>query len=227
VAHAVYRLVSVPLSIVTTVAEAPGEDADLVSRLCAGEEAAFTQLVDSWAGSMLRLARSIVTTEASAAEVVQETWVAVVASVDGFEGRSSLRTWIYRILVNTAKRRAAQEQRSVPWASLQLGAEPTVDPDAFQGADEPYPGHWRSFPAPWPEQAVLGREVLDVIREAVERLPAQQRAVITLRDIEGCSGPETCELLDLSEGNQRVLLHRARAAVRREVADYMEQDGPR
>ena len=209
------------------VAEAPDEDAELVARLCAGEEAAFALLLDSWSGSMLRLARSIVTTEASAAEVVQETWLAVVTSVHRFEGRSSLRTWVYRILVNTAKRRASQEQRAVPWASLRLTDEPTVDPDAFQGADEPYPGHWRSFPAPWPEQAVLGQEALQVIRDAVERLPAQQRAVITLRDIEGCSGPETCELLDLSEANQRVLLHRARAAVRREVADYLGKDGAR
>src|SRR5688572_23834811 len=115
---------------------------------------------------MLRLARSIVTTEASAAEVVQETWLAVVAAVDGFEGRSSLRTWVYRILVNTAKRRASQERRSVPWASLQLGEEPTVEPEQFQGADDAYPGHWRSFPEPWPEQVVLSKEVLAVIREA-------------------------------------------------------------
>jgi len=207
------------------VAEVPGEDAGLVARLRAGEEEAFALLVDSWSASMLRLARSIVSTEATAAEVVQETWLAVVASVDGFEGRSSLRTWVYRILVNAAKRRAAQEQRAVPWASLRLTDEPTVDPDVFQGADEPYPGHWRSFPEPWPEQVTLSREVLRVIRAAVERLPAQQRAVITLRDIEGCTGPETCELLDLSEGNQRVLLHRARAAVRREIADYLGKDG--
>ena len=207
------------------MAEVPGEDAGLVARLRAGEEEAFALLVDSWSASMLRLARSIVSTEATAAEVVQETWLAVVASVDGFEGRSSLRTWVYRILVNAAKRRAAQEQRAVPWASLRLTDEPTVDPDVVQGADEPYPGHWRSFPEPWPEQATLSREVLRVIRAAVERLPAQQRAVITLRDIEGCTGPETCELLDLSEGNQRVLLHRARAAVRREIADYLGKDG--
>jgi RNA polymerase sigma-70 factor (ECF subfamily) len=212
---------------VSSVAEAPGEDAGLVARLCAGEEAAFVLLVDSWSAGMLRLARSIVSTEASAAEVVQETWLAVVASVGGFEGRSSLRTWVYRILVNTAKRRAIQEQRAVPWASLSLPDQPTVDPDAFQGVDEPYPGHWRSFPEPWPEQATLSREVLEVIRAAVELLPAQQRAVITLRDIEGCTGPETCELLDLSEGNQRVLLHRARAAVRREVAAYLGKDGER
>ncbi len=215
---------SVPVSIVGPVVEAPIEDADLVARLCAGEEAAFALLVDSWGASMLRLARTIVSTEASATEVVQETWLAVVTSVDRFEGRSSLRTWVYRILVNSAKRRAIQEQRAVPWASLRLADEPTVDPDAFQGADEPYPGHWRSFPEPWPEQAMLRSETLQVIRAAVERLPAQQSAVITLRDIEGHTAAETCELLDLSEGNQRVLLHRARAAVRRHVADYLGKD---
>ncbi len=150
--HPARSALSVHVVKVASVAEGPGEDADLVARLCAGEESAFALLLDSWSGGMLRLARSIVTTEASAAEVVQETWLAVVKSVPGFEGRSSLRTWVYRILVNTAKRRASQEQRAVPWASLQLGDEPTVDPDAFQGADEPYPGHWRSFPEPWPSR---------------------------------------------------------------------------
>ena len=187
------------------MAEGPGEDADLAARLFAGEEAAFALLLDSWSGGMLRLARSIVTTEASAAEVVQETWLAVVKSVPGFEGRSCVRALGLpdpgQTPRSVAPARSSGRRRG---ASLQLGDEPTVDPDAFQGADEPYPGHWRSFPEPWPEQAVVGKETLEVIRAAVERLPAQQRAVITLRDIEGLTGPETSELLDLSEGNQRV-----------------------
>ena len=202
-----------------TVVDEP--DADLVDRLRSGDDEAFATILDAWSASMLRLARSIVSTEASAAEVVQETWVSVIRAIDGFEGRSSLRTWVYRILVNAAKRRAIQEQRAVPWSNLELSDEPTVDPDAFQAAGEPWPGHWRTFPEQWPEQALLAAEFRDVVAEAVRRLPPQQRAVLTLRDIEGCTGPETCALLELSEGNQRVLLHRARARLRKDLDEHV------
>jgi RNA polymerase sigma-70 factor, ECF subfamily len=195
--------------------------------LAASVDETFLTMVEPLRGELTAHCYRMLGSVHDAEDLVQETYLRAWRSYDGFEGRSSLRTWVYRILVNTAKRRAIQEQRAVPWASLSLADEPTVDPDAFQGADEPYPGHWRSFPEPWPEQATLSKEVLEVIRAAVDRLPAQQRAVITLRDIEGCSAAETCELLDLSEGNQRVLLHRARAGVRREVADYLGKDGPR
>ncbi|HET9421426.1 MAG TPA: sigma-70 family RNA polymerase sigma factor [Nocardioides sp.] len=205
----------------TTPTVVEGPDAELVTRLRNGDETAFATVLDGWSAGMLRLARTIVSTDASAAEVVQEAWVSVVRAIDGFEGRSSLRTWVYRILVNAAKRRAVQEQRAVPWSSLELGDEPTVDPDAFQAAGEPWPGHWRTFPEQWPEEALLASEVRDVVAAAVRRLPPQQRAVLTLRDIEGCTGPETCALLDLSESNQRVLLHRARARLRKELDEHV------
>lgn len=199
-------------------------DARVVARLVERDEATFADLVDRWSGSMLRVASSIVTTRASAAEVVQDTWLAVVRSISDFEGRASLRTWVYRILVNTAKRRAAQEARAVPWSSLDPDDGRSVSYDRFQGPDDPYPGHWRTFPEPWPEDALLRTEVTELIRRCVESLPPQQRAVITLRDIDGWDAAETCELLGLSEGNQRVLLHRARTAVRSEVADYLAHD---
>ena len=124
-------------------------DDELVTRLRAGDEAAFASLVDAWSSGMVRLARSFVSTEESAAEVVQDAWLAVVAGLTGYEGRSSLRTWVYRILVNIAKRRWRQENRGIPWSSLSIGEDdgPTVDPGRFRGAGEPYAGHWREFPA--------------------------------------------------------------------------------
>ena len=197
-------------------------DQDLVARLCAGDEHAFALVLDAWSDGMTRVARTFVSTDASAAEVVQEAWLSVVRAIASFEGRSSLRTWVYRILVNAAKRRAAQEGRSLPFSSLSPDADaPTVDPESFQGRDEPFPGHWRTFPAPWPDEALLTKEVHEVVRQLVDGLPPQQRAVIALRDIEGCSAEETCELLGLTPGNQRVLLHRARAGVRRDLAAYL------
>ena len=202
-------------------------DHDLVALLCAGDEQAFALVLDAWSDGMTRVARTFVSTDASAAEVVQEAWLSVVRAIASFEGRSSLRTWVYRIVVNAAKRRAVQEGRSLPFSSLSpdAGADadaPTVDPESFQGPDEPFPGHWRTFPAPWPDEALLTKEVREVVRRLVDGLPPQQRAVIALRDIEGCSAEETCELLGLTPGNQRVLLHRARAGVRRDLAAYLE-----
>ena len=209
-----------------TPADVREPDSELVTRLRSGDETAFATVLEAWSAGMLRLARTIVSTEASAAEVVQETWVSVIRAIDGFEGRSSLRTWVYRILVNAAKHRAVQERRAVPWSSLELGHEPTVDPDAFQAAGEPWPGHWRTFPEQWPEEALLASEIRDVVVVAVRRLPPQQRAVLTLRDIEGFTGPETAAMLDLSEGNQRVLLHRARARLRVELDEHVHGRGP-
>ncbi len=200
----------------------PADD-DLAALLRAGDEDAFVLVLDAWSAGMTRVARTFVSTDASAVEVVQEAWLSVVRAIASFEGRSSLRTWVYRIVVNAAKRRAAQEGRSVPFSSLAPDADgPTVDPGWFQGPDEPYPRHWRTFPAAWPDEALLTKEVREVVRRLIEALPAQQRAVITLRDVEGCGAEETCELLGLTPGNQRVLLHRARAGVRRDLAAYLE-----
>jgi len=202
----------------------------LVARLGAGDEAAFTLVLDAWSGGMVRLARGFVSTPDSAAEVVQDTWLAVVEGIGRFEGRSSLRTWVYRILVNTAKRRRDRERRSVPWSSVVDTDEagPTVDPARFQGPGEPYPGHWREFPEPWPapEDAALAGETRRLLVAALERLPERQRRVITLRDVEGCSAEEVCAILEISAANQRVLLHRARAIVRARVEEHYRRTGP-
>jgi RNA polymerase sigma-70 factor (ECF subfamily) len=206
-------------------------DAELVGRLRDGDEAAFTLVLDQWSPGMLRLARSFVSTPDSAAEVVQDTWLAVLQALDRFEGRASLRTWVYRILVNTAKRRAAREHRFVPMSSLGPGsadAGPTVDPDRFQGPDEPYPGHWRVLPTPWPElvpspeQRTLDAELRARLEDALDGLPERQRAVITLRDVQGRPAEEVCTILEISPANQRVLLHRARAHVRARLEVYLD-----
>jgi RNA polymerase sigma-70 factor (ECF subfamily) len=202
------------------------EDA-IVAGVRSGDEAVFAQLLNDWSRSMLLLARTFVSTEASAEEVVQDTWLAVLRGIDGFEGRSSLRTWVYRILVNTAKKRGVRESRTVPWSSL-AGVEndhgPTVDPALFRGADDQYAGGWRSFPREWrsAEGSVLDAEVRATVQEAIDLLPHRQRVVITLRDVIGHSSEEVCQMLELSGANQRVLLHRARAAVRTRLASYLE-----
>jgi RNA polymerase sigma-70 factor, ECF subfamily len=206
------------------MSELPPDDV-LVAGLCAGDEVLFGAVVDAWSGGMLRLARAFVSTSDSAAEVVQDAWLAVIEGIDRFAGRSSLRTWVYRILVNTAKRRRDRERRTVPWSSLESedrDAGATVDPARFQGPGEPYPGHWREFPAPWPppEQHVLSVEIRGVLTAAVDRLPERQRVVIMLRDVAGYSAEEVCSILEVSAANQRVLLHRARAFVRAELERY-------
>ena len=210
-------------------AAVPREDqeAGLVAALAARDEAAFAGLVDRWSPAMLRVARSHVATDASAEDVVQDTWLAVLRGIDGFEGRSSLRTWVFRILANIAKTRGVRERRTLPMSSLaerstELNDQPTVDPDRFRPAGADYPGHWRSFPPAWPtaEYDALGRDVRAVVAGALAELPPQQRTVVTLRDVHGFDASEVCELLDLSAGNQRVLLHRGRALVRTRLEDY-------
>ncbi|MEU5266225.1 sigma-70 family RNA polymerase sigma factor [Amycolatopsis sp. NPDC021455] len=205
-------------------------DTELVAALRGGDDATFAAVLDAWSAPMLRLARSFVSTHASAEEVVQDTWLAVVKSLDAFEGRSALKTWVYRILVNTAKKRGAAEHRSIPWASLAPDGEdhgPTVDPARFRGPGDRYPGGWREFPAAWPspEGTALALEVRQVIAGALDELPARQRAVISLRDVADHSADEVCELLEITAANQRVLLHRARAAVRERLAAYLGAEG--
>jgi RNA polymerase sigma-70 factor (ECF subfamily) len=196
-------------------------DRDLVASLRAGDERAFAALVDDWSGWMLRLAREHVPTDAAAEDVVQETWLAVIKGLDGFRGEAALRTWVYRILVNQAKRRGIGERRTVPFASLATEDDgPTVDPSRFQGPDGEYPHHWREFPAEWPEQVTLTREVHEVVARALDELPTRQRVVVALRDLDGHTADEVCALLDISAGNQRVLLHRGRAVVRAHLERY-------
>jgi len=137
----------------------PSDDV-LVAGLRSGDEATFASVLDTWSASMLRLARGFVSTDASAEEVVQDTWLAVIFGVQGFQGASSLRTWVYRILVNTAKKRGVKEKRTIPWTSVEPDGGPTVDPSRFRGADDEYPGHWREFPEPW----VLDGELRSVVR---------------------------------------------------------------
>jgi RNA polymerase sigma-70 factor (ECF subfamily) len=193
-------------------------ETELLERLRSGDEEAFEALVERHHGTMVAVARTYVSTRAVAEEVVQEAWIGVLNGLEGFEGRSSLQTWIMRIVANTAMRRGGAEARSVPFSSLAPeGEEAPVDADRFRGPGDGFPGHWRSYPADWsslPEQRLLGRETLDVVTRAIEALPPAQRTVITLRDIQGCSSQEVCEALDIAGPHQRVLLHRARSRVR-------------
>jgi RNA polymerase sigma-70 factor (ECF subfamily) len=200
------------------------EETRLVERLRAGDEAAFGELVDRHHSALLRVAQTYVSSRAVAEEVVQETWLAVIRGIGRFEGRSSLKTWLFRILSNRAKTRGAREARTIAMSAL-AGDEHAVDADRFLGADHPEaPGWWSSHPTAWPEERLLAGEVRDVIEEAVEELPDAQRAVIALRDIEGWSSDEACDLLGITAGNQRVLLHRARSRVRSALETYLDEE---
>ena len=204
---------------------------ELLDALRAGDEAAFGRLVDELSPGMLRMARLYVSTDAAAEEVVQETWLGALKGLDGFAGRSSLKTWLYRILINVAKTRGVRDQRSVPFSSAfdprSNPGEPVMEPDRFLPEDhERWPGHWAVGPTRWPDEAAETAESLDLIRTTVAELPAAQREVITLRDIVGCSAEETCSALGLSEANQRVLLHRARARVRKALEREFDATEP-
>jgi RNA polymerase sigma-70 factor (ECF subfamily) len=204
----------------------PSDDV-IVARLRAGDEAMFALVLDAWSSGLLRAARAYVSTREAAEDVVQDTWLAVIRGVDRFEARSSLRTWVYRIMINTAKSRGAKDKRTMPMTDLTPeDSGPTVDPARFRGPDDPYPGHWKDFPPQWPsvEAEVESRQLHARIEEAVARLPDRQRVVITLRDIEGYSAEEVCAALEVSAANQRVLLHRARAAVRADLESYFTAD---
>ena len=208
------------------------EDAGLVAALRRGDEAAFMWVVERYHPTLLRLALTYVSDRAVAEEVVQDTWLGVLHGLDGFAGRSSLKTWIVRILINTAKTRAQREARSVPFSSLPDpeadSGEPAVDPERFRPPDAAeWPGHWISFPRNWdeiPEDRLLSREALAQIEQAIQALPANQRAVIRLRDVEGWTSEEACNILGISETNQRVLLHRARSRVRRALERYFDEE---
>jgi RNA polymerase sigma-70 factor, ECF subfamily len=206
------------------------DDARLVAALRAGDEDAFRTVVREWHASLLRVAQIFTPSHAVAEEVVQETWVRVLGALDRFEGRSSLRTWVFRILVNTAKTRAQREGRTIPFSTLQDTArvpEAAVEPERFLPEDHPlHPGGWATPPRDLPEERLLAAETRERIAAAIEELPPNQRAVISLRDVEGWSSDEVRNALDLSEVNQRVLLHRARARVRRALEEYLAPDDP-
>jgi RNA polymerase sigma-70 factor, ECF subfamily len=214
---------------------APGEsahdDQPTIAALRAGNEAVFLAFVRKLHPAMIRLATSFVQSAAIAEEVVQEAWLGVLKGLDGFEGRSSLRSWIFGILVNCARSRGVREARSVPFSSLAPDddeGEPAVDPSRFLPPDHPrWPGHWSAPPQPWAEQKLLDKEAVAAVRRAIETLPGRQREVITLRDVEDWASDEVCEALQISEANQRVLLHRARSKVRAALEQYFGSGGGR
>jgi RNA polymerase sigma-70 factor, ECF subfamily len=207
-------------------AAAAGE-AELLARLRAGDEQAFEALVEAYHGTMMAVARNYVRTRDVAEEVVQETWVGVLRGLDRFEGRSSLKTWVMRILVNTALTRGGREARSLPFSSLAPAdqEEPSVEPERFRPPGAAFAGHWNAYPGNWgslPDEGLLGRETLEVARLAIADLPDAQRTVIAMRDLAGCSADEVCDALDVSPGNQRVLLHRARSRVRAALERHLD-----
>jgi RNA polymerase sigma-70 factor (ECF subfamily) len=210
----------------TNVLASPA-DLAIVERLRAGDELTFMMLVEQHQPAMLRIARMYVSSRAVAEEVVQEAWLGILKGLDGFEGRSSLRTWMYRIVANVAKTRGQREGRSVPFSSLAGDDdEPAVDPEWFQTAADRFPGGWRAFPDDWrgiPEDRLLGHETLTLIGRAIDALPPMQAEVLRLRDVLGWTSEEVRNALDLSETNQRVLLHRARGRVRRELDAYLSE----
>ena len=205
------------------------EDARIVAALKAGDEAAFMQLVAQYGPSMLRVALLYVKTRAVAEEVVQDAWLGVLKGIGRFESRSSLKTWVFRILTNTAKTRSEREGRSLPFSSLSPddleAGEPSVDPDRFLGDDERWASHWSSSPRRFdalPEGRLLSQESMTVVQSAVDALPEVQRIVLTMRDMVGFDSEEICAALGISEVNQRVLLHRARTRVRKALEAYVE-----
>src|SRR6266498_3056035 len=219
---------SVPMTAIVQTA-ASADDQRLVESLRAGDESAFEMLIDRYHNPLLRLAMFYVPSRAIAEDVVQETWLGVLQGLARFEGRSSLKTWIFRILTNRARTRGQREGPSAVFSDLAVAeagsSELSVDADAFWPDDHPaWANLWVSYPRNWnelPEDRLLSRETLDRVQAAIAALPPSQREVIRLRDVEGWSSAEVCNVLEITETNQRVLLHRARAKVRRDVEQYL------
>lgn len=194
---------------------AQSTDAVLLAALRAGDERVFAQFVDDLGPRMLKLAHAYVAGTAIAEEAVQEAWIVVFRDLDRFQGRSALSTWIFGIVVNVARARGAREARSRPFSSLGADEQPAIEPERFLPPDhDRWPGHWAIAPIPWPEQALEDAQAEQVIRDTVAALPDAQRAVITLRDMVGCTPAETCDALGITDNHHRVLLHRARSKVR-------------
>jgi len=206
------------------------DDAVLVKAIAARDPDAFSYLLDRYHASLVRLARQYVPSRAVADEVVQETWLAVIQGIDRFEHRSSLRTWLFRILVNIARSHGVKESRSIPFATTELlDQEPAVDPHRFRRFALRDRGTWKQPPRQWsdPEQRALDAETLTTIDLAVEQLPPAQREVLTMRDLLGWSAVEVCDALEVSDANQRVLLHRARSKVRTALERHYDEGGER
>lgn len=206
----------------------PADDLEALDALRKGDEQAFSSLVERYNSPVLRFVSLYVRDRAVAQEVVQEAWLGFLQSLDRFEGRSSLKTWLFRIAFNCAQKRVAGEGRSIPFSALAQAedpaGEPSVDPDRLLDANHRWANHWQSPPASWegiPEGRLLSNEVLDLVRASIAALPPQQRDVIALRDVDGWTAAEVCNVLGLTETNQRVLLHRARSRVRRDLEEYL------
>jgi RNA polymerase sigma-70 factor, ECF subfamily len=206
------------------------DDQLLLLALRRRDEQAFTALVDRYHARLIRLACLFVANQAVAEEVVQETWIGVLQGIDRFEGRSSFRTWLFRILTNQAKRRGQREARSMPFAAFSQAdaddGEPAVAPEWFLPAGDEWAGHWVSYPQNWretPEERFLSHETRALVQQAIDALPPNQRLVITLRDVEGFPSADVCNALAISETYQRVLLHRARSKVRGHLERYLER----
>jgi RNA polymerase sigma-70 factor, ECF subfamily len=206
------------------------DDQLLLLALRRRDEQAFTALVDRYHARLIRLACLFVANQAVAEEVVQETWIGVLQGIDRFEGRSSFRTWLFRILTNQAKRRGQREARSMPFAAFSQAdadnGEPAVAPERFLPAGDEWAGHWVSYPQNWretPEERFLSHETRALVQQAIDALPPNQRLVITLRDVEGFPSADVCNALAISETYQRVLLHRARSKVRGHLERYLER----
>ena len=205
------------------------EDRRIVAGLRAGDEAIFAALVNRYHQSLVRVAMHHVPSRAVAEDVAQETWLAVIEGIDRFEGRSTLKTWLFRILVYRARSRGERERRTTPLSSLTPedddGGGPAVVPERFRGSDALWAGHWAAPPRRWDGQAeerLVASETRLVLDEAIAQLPPAQRDVLVLRDVKGLTAAEVCEALDVTEGNQRVLLHRARAKVRTALESYLD-----
>jgi len=195
---------------------------DLLDALRAGDEVAFARLVDDWGPAMLRLARLHVPSRAVAEEVVQETWLAVLRGLPAFEGRSSLKTWTFSILLNVARSKGRRERRILPFAALR--DRHTVAPERFQGRRDERPGWWAVPPARWdPHEALESKAAQAALQSAVAGLAPRQREAIVLRDVLGVDSEEACQIMGVSEGNHRVLLHRARARVRDALERHFEE----
>jgi RNA polymerase sigma-70 factor, ECF subfamily len=201
-------------------------DDQTVAALRAGDERVFRELFARTYPMLRRVARGYVASEAVAEEIVQDTWLAIVTGIDRFEGRSALGTWIFSILTNQAKTHSARERRALPFSSVTPSdvEEPAVDPDRFQKDDDAWPGHWATPPRPWqkPERRLLSLEARDRLKDALAQLPDRQRLIVALRDIDGHSAEEVCDLLGLSQENQRVLLHRGRSRLRAVLEQYVD-----
>lgn len=208
------------------------EEASLTARLKQGEEGAFDELVKRHHSALIRMAMGYVADRELAEEVVQDTWMAVIKGLDRFEGRSSLRTWIFGIMIHKAKDRGVREKRHTTFSDFETfddDREEAVDPSRFHQSGE-WTGHWAVPPQPWdeqtPEKLLASQQAVNAMHRAIDALPSTLKAVLILRDVEGVEAKEVCEILKITETNLYVRLHRARERVRQAVEAYLEGHHP-